>query len=186
MLAVWEDHIAGWDWWAAGGWRAHLTTTLYTSSPPESLGLRASRMRPIRALRSMRSTRSRQSSCVCVCVCMCVCVCERSRTSVLLLFVTSVFDMSHSGSHFYIGVGPSSIFPGKERKERGREGEREREGSRQGRQGGRRYRVARLGSNGSEERRGRAIAPQSISSTEGGERGSRREVFRDNIYVPVV
>lgn len=119
-------------------------------------------------------------------VCVCVCVCERSRTSVLLLFVTSVFDMSHSGSHFYIGVGPSSIFPGKERKERGREGEREREGSRQGRQGGRRYRVARLGSNGSEERRGRAIAPQSISSTEGGERGSRREVFRDNIYVPVV
>lgn len=100
--------------------------------------------------------------------------------------MTSVFDTSHSGSQFYIGVGPSSTFPGKER--RGRE-RKKREGSRdrgrEGREAGG-SRSARLGSNGSEEKRARAIAPQSISSTEGGERGSRREVFRDNIYVPVV
>lgn len=42
----------------------------------------------------------------------------------------------------------------------------------------------RLGSNGSEreEMEGEG-APQSISSTEGGERGSRREVFRDIVYM---
>lgn len=100
--------------------------------------------------------------------------------------MTSVFDTSHSRSQFYIGIGPSSTFPDKERRERQREREEgERDRGREGREAGG-NRNARLGSNGSEEGRGRAIAPQSISSTEGGERGSRREVFRDNIYVPVV
>lgn len=75
MLPVWEDHIAGWDWWAAGGVEGsshhhalHVVSagisraTGFMNAPDKDIALYA-----LYALTAV-------ILCVCVRACVCMCV----------------------------------------------------------------------------------------------------------------